>query len=99
MGEYIGRYAGCEEVFLLNQNGTFSQKLTRGSLIIYVNNGAWKADGKEIIFTDFVKALEFSPEGVKISPKSFTHFHADWTDNPPQLIFNIDFNYIAVRKK
>jgi hypothetical protein len=51
VGTYVGNYAnGATEMFVIREDGTYSQRLSRAGQVVYENTGTWKLEGRIVGF-------------------------------------------------
>lgn len=95
-GSYEGKYGGLVEVFDLRPDGTFTQTLTRGSEMLYTNNGRWRISGRMIVFDDVFCAIDDTGKVAKEPKVRSVNLSGLWVagDRGWRCIsFNVDADY------
>ena len=77
VGYYIGRYAGGEEIFVILQDGTYSQTFNRDGHALYTNRGRWEIHEGAVRFWDFTVIADCDGEPLKETSHSLA-FDASW---------------------
>jgi len=78
VGTYVGNYGnGATEVFVIREDGTYSQRLSRAGQVVYENTGTWELDGRVLDFWDVMIGFQtkdppdFEPHRVAVLTASW----------------------------
>jgi hypothetical protein len=93
VGSYAGQYEnGLVESFTIKSDGTFSQSLSKGSIIVYSSEGRWQVDQSDVIFHNIFLAVDvWKLNGGK--PVKTDSFRAHWNPHGPAIVFSEDEHY------
>jgi hypothetical protein len=100
-GTYIGNYEnGQTEIFVIKQDGTFSQSLSSSNKIIYTNQGRWEIDTqtntylRTITFRNVYLAVDVWNLS-KGQPRKVDSFDVYWSPHGPGITFSDEEHFWA----
>jgi len=96
VGTYIGSYAnGATEVFVIREDGTYFQRLSRSGQLVYENSGTWTLDGRIVDFWDVMIGFQ-QKDPPEFEPRRSGVLTAAWHPASGRIVVSL---YSELRKQ